>query len=165
MADVKNVYASVVPVTMTLASLASDTNLLAGRSSVVVDNSSNKYLDYLVTGKIVLSGTTPTASRVVELWCWSMLDASVYFDTIDGTDANKTITSRDILSSFMRNVVSFPTPETASLVIPFGPVSVASLWGGVCPPKFGFWAVQSTAQALNAAGHIINVQGVYGSAS
>ena len=167
MADIKNTYVASADVTITLAALASDTNLLAGRSSVVVDNTVNKYIDYFVAGTIKL-GTSPTDAKTVEVWAWAPRDDTpTYFDTIDGTDANKTITNRDILASFMRLVASVPTKNTTGFVCPFGPVSVASLFGGVCPPKFGFFVVHNTGVALDSTGgnHAIKLTGVYASAS
>ncbi|NBW19056.1 MAG: hypothetical protein EBR82_64880 [Caulobacteraceae bacterium] len=67
MADVKIYYVSPSDATITLASLASDTNLLAGRESNAIDNSSNLYLDYLISGKVT-TGTSPTTARSIEVW-------------------------------------------------------------------------------------------------
>ena len=47
MADLKLAYGTASDVTITLASLASDTNLLTGRESTAVDNTSSLVLDYL----------------------------------------------------------------------------------------------------------------------
>ena len=62
MANVKIYYDTAADVTITLASLATDTNLLTGRKSTAVDNSSNKYLDYLISGKIT-TGTSPFTGK------------------------------------------------------------------------------------------------------
>jgi hypothetical protein len=62
MADLKLSYPAASDLTITLASLGSDTNLLTGRESATIDNSTNLYLDYLISGKIT-AGTSPTAAR------------------------------------------------------------------------------------------------------
>ena len=60
MADLKLAYGTASDVTITLASLATDANLLTGRESAAIDNTSALVLDYLVSGKIT-TGTTPTS--------------------------------------------------------------------------------------------------------
>ena len=86
MASQKIVYASSVDLTITLASLASDTNLLAGRESDVVDNSSNLYLDYLLSGKVT-TGTSPTSARSIEVWAYALINDTTYPGVFDGTDS------------------------------------------------------------------------------
>lgn len=45
--DTKLAYGSSSNLTITLASLATDSSLLTGRESTEVDNTTNKYIDYL----------------------------------------------------------------------------------------------------------------------
>ena len=59
MADLKLSYGTASDLTITLASLATDANLLTGRESAAIDNTSALVLDYLVSGKIT-SGTSPS---------------------------------------------------------------------------------------------------------
>jgi len=54
--DTKIAYGSSSNLTITLDSLASDTNFLAGRESTEIDN---EYVDYLLSGKVT-TGTSPT---------------------------------------------------------------------------------------------------------
>ena len=165
MATIKTAYAASVAATITLNALASDaTNMLAGRSSAVIDNtSSNLYLDYLVGGTVE-SGTSPTAGTI-EVWAWAILnDTPTYPDVITGSDANATITTRNILAGFGRLVASMPVTATTNVKYPFGPVSLASLFGGSCPEKFGFFVVHNTVAALASAGNVISVTPVYATA-
>lgn len=149
MADIKANYPAASDATITLASLASDTNLLQGRESSEVVNTSNLYLDYLISGKIT-TGTTPTASRVIEIWAVGSWDGTNWPDVFDGTDSAETITSADIKNSVCRLVASMVVSATSNVTYPFGPVSLASLFGGVVPPKFSFFVTHSTVAALNA---------------
>ena len=149
MADVKANYPAASDATITLASLASDTSLLQGRESSEVANTSNLYLDYLISGKIT-TGTTPTVSRVIEVWAVGSWDGTNWPDVFDGTDSAETITSADIKNSVCRLVAQMSVSATSNVTYPFGPVSLASLFGGVVPPKFVFFVTHSTVAALNA---------------
>ncbi len=162
MADIKQYYGSASDVTITLASLASDTNLLAGRESDAVDNTTTLALDYLVSGKVT-AGTSPTASRQIEVWAVGSWDGTNWPDVFDGTDSTETITSADIKASICRLLSVMATANTSDRTYHFGPVSVASAFGGVVPPKFVIFVVHSTGVNLNstAANHQIRLQPVY----
>ena len=60
-------YGSKTTLTCAMASLASDTNLLAGIESSIIDNTSDGFYDIYVSGKITV-GTSPTASKQIEVW-------------------------------------------------------------------------------------------------
>ena len=162
MADVKSKYATAVDATITLASLASDTNLLAGQESTAIDNSSNLYLDYLVSGKIT-TGTTPTTARSIQVWAVGSWDGTTYPDVFDGTDSAETITSANHKNSICRFVAEMATDATSDRTYHFGPVSIASVFGGVVPVKFVLFVTHNTAVALNATAgnHQIRIQPYY----
>ena len=162
MADIKLAYGAASDVTITLASLASDTNLLAGRESAEIVNTSTLALDYLVSGKIT-AGTSPTASRSIEVWVVGSWDGTNWPDVFDGTDSNETITSADIKASVCRLLAAMATANTSDRTYHFGPVSVAAAFGGVVPPKVVVFVVHNTGVALNATGsnHQIRLQPVY----
>jgi hypothetical protein len=158
MADIRQAYGTASDVTITLASLASDTNLLAGRESAEIVNSSTLALDYLVSGKIT-SGTSPTASRQIEVWAVGSGDGTNWPDVFDGTESGETITSSDSKASVCRLVAVMATSATSDVAYHFGPVSIASAFGGVCPPKFVLFVTHNTAVALNATAgnHLIRL--------
>lgn len=163
MSDFKLAYAASSALTISLASLASDTNILAGRESTAWDNSSNKYLDLLLGGKIT-TGTSPTVSRVIEVWAYAQVeDTPTYPDVITGSDSARTLTSRDIVYASLRLAASMSISATSNVAYWFGPVSFASLFGGVLPKKGGIWVVHNTAVNLNSTGgnHAIYIQPVY----
>ena len=162
MADLKLAYPAASDLTITLASLASDTSLLTGRESATIDNSSNLYLDYLISGKIT-TGTSPTTARSIEVWAVGSWDGTNWQDVFDGTESAETITSSDIKASVCRYLAAMATSATSNVAYHFGPVSLAAAFGGVLPPKIVLFVTHSTAVALNATtgNHQIRIQPVY----
>lgn len=163
MSDIKQADGASAAITITLASLASDGNMLAGRESNAIDNSSNKYLDYLVAGKIT-SGTTPTVDTAIELWCIGTVDDSFTFpDVFAGADANRTPTSRDMLAACGVLVQTIHVTTGSNIEYWFRPASVASMFGGVLPKKFSFFVVHNSVAALHATGgnHVLTVSPRY----
>jgi hypothetical protein len=162
MADIKVAYGTASDLTITLASLASDTNLLTGRESATIDNTSTLALDVLVSGKVT-AGTSPTASRSIEVWAVGSWDGTNWPDVFDGTESAETITSADIKASICRLVAAMATANTSDRVYHFGPVSIAAAFGGVVPPKIVLFVTHSTGVALNATAgnHQIRLQPVY----
>jgi hypothetical protein len=161
MADLKLAYGTASDVTITLASMASDTNLLTGRESAVIDNTSLLVLDYLVSGKIT-TGTGPTAGRSIEVWAVGSWDGTNWPDVFDGTDSAET-TSAEMKPSVCRFIAAIATTATADRAYHFGPVSLASAFGGTLPPKFVFFVTHSTGANLNstAGNHQIRLQPVF----
>lgn len=151
MANRKIEYAASSALTITLASLASSTTLVAGQESTAVDNTSNKYLDYLLAGKIT-TGTSPTASRLIEVWVIALMEDSTYPDVFDGTDSAETVVAREALLTYGRLASQIATIATSNVTYNFGPVSVADLFGGRCPKKFVVFVTHSTGVNLNSTG-------------
>ena len=162
MAVIKNVYTASSAVTITLASLASDANLLAGRESTAIDNSSNLFLDYLLAGQIT-TGTTPTTAKEIRVYVVGIANDTTYPDVFDGTDSAETVTTANIRDSACKLAAVMATTATSNEVNWFGPISVASLFGGVVPLKFVVFVVHNTAVALNATGgnHVISITPVH----
>jgi hypothetical protein len=162
MADVKAKYATASDLTITLASLASDTNLLAGQESGAFDNSSNLYLDCLVSGKIT-TGTSPTTGKSIQVWAVGSWDGTSWPDVFDGTDSAETITSANHKNSICRFIAEMATDATSDRTYHFGPVSIAAAFGGVMPVKWILFVVHNTAVALNATAgnHQIRLQPYY----
>lgn len=146
MATASPLYGTATALTMTLASLASDTNLLAGRESTAVDNSTDDAIDALVGGKVT-TGTTPTASRQIEVWLYGSWDGTLFSGGCTGSDGNLTFASE---KSLLRLGVVISTDATSNHTYEWGPISVAAAFGGVMPRKWGVYIVQNTGAALNA---------------
>jgi hypothetical protein len=162
MPDIKIAYGSAFDLTITLVSLASDTNLLAGRESAAIDNTSDKMLDYLISGKIT-TGTSPTAARSIQIWAVASFDGTSWPDVFDGTNSDETISLANVKnSSVCRLVDELSTTATTDEDYYFAGVSIARLFGSV-PPKFVLFVTHNTGVALNATAgnHVIRVQPVY----
>lgn len=165
MSDIKTKYPSTssTALTISLASLADDnTNMIAGRASTAVDNTSNVDLDHLVSGHIKL-GTSPTVSRTVEVWAYASESTSSgtpsYPDGITGSDANKTMTSANVKYDTLRTIASLTTDATTGRVMSFPPTSIAKLFGAM--PKFwGVFVVQGSGVAFDSTGgnHVIQYE-------
>jgi hypothetical protein len=142
-------YSSNTSITMDLANLATSSTFLAGRESSQIDNTSNKYMDCLVSG-LVSVGTTPTAITVIAVYVWGADTslATTPLDTLDGTDSAETLTNSGILNA-LRLGATVAVPATTSdvqyIVLPF---SVASLFGGVMPKYWGLFVSHNTGVAL-----------------
>jgi len=162
MADLKLAYGTASDLTVTLASMASDTNLLTGRESATIDNTTALVLDYLVAGKIT-AGTSPTAARSIEVWAVGSWDGTNWPDVFDGTESAETITSADIKASVCRFVAAMATANTSDRTYHFGPVSLAAAFGGTLPPKIVLFITHSTGVNLNstAGNHQIRIQPVF----
>ena len=153
MANINLAYAAASDVTITLASLASDTSLLAGRESEAIDNTTTLYLDMLLSGKIT-TGTLPTNAKSIEVWAVGSWDGTTWPDVFDGTNSAETITSTDIKTTICRLVASISTDNTSGNAYHFGPTSLASVFGGNLPPKMIIFVTHNTGVALSAtAGH------------
>lgn len=162
MADVKANYPAASDVTITLASLATDTNLLTGRESTAIDNTTNLYLDYLVSGKIT-TGTSPADAKSIQVWAVGSWDGTTYPDGFSGSDSAETITSGNHKNSVCRFLAELATDATSNRTYHFGPVSVAAAFGGVVPKKWLVFVTHNTVANLHSTGsfHQIRIQPYY----
>lgn len=162
MADRKLAYAASAALTITLASLAESATRVTGRESAEVDNTSNLYLDYLLSGKIT-TGTSPTADELIEVWVIGLAEDSNYPDVFDGTDSAETVTSRDMLAAYGKLAAVITVDGTSDRTYWFGPISVAAMFGGSVPKKWVVFVTQSTDANLNSTGsnQAIYQTGVY----
>jgi hypothetical protein len=163
MADIKTKYpsTSTTALTISLASLASDTNLLAGRESTAVDNTTNVDLDHLVSGSIMV-GTTPTANTLIQVWAYAYntitTGTPAYPDVFDGTDSAETVTNSGVKAALLRLVASIDVIATTSnIAYYFPPTSIANLFGAM-PQFWGIFVTHNCVAALNSTGgnHVIH---------
>lgn len=154
MSDIKVKYpaTSSAALTFGIASLASDSSLLAGRESAAVDNTTNVDLDHVVSG-FVTTGTTPTVSTTIEIWAYAPYKTASgtpsYPDVLDGTDSAETITSANVKYGMLRLVASLVVDNTSNRAYYVAPVSIRNLFGAM--PKFwGLFLTHNTGAALNA---------------
>jgi hypothetical protein len=134
--------------TITLAALASDTNLVAGREGTAIDNNAtDDAIDSMVGGKIT-TGTSPTASRQIEVWLAGSYDGTTFSGGATGADANLTPSEKTLL----KLLTIIPTVNTSNKTYQWGPFSVAQAFGGTMPRKWSVYIVHNTGVALNATG-------------
>jgi hypothetical protein len=151
-------YNTSTAVTITLASLASSAT--AGQESAAVDNTTNKYVDYMAGGKVTV-GTTPTVNTQIEIWVAGSYDGTTYAGGATGSNAALTPTQQ-AKTYFRLGAVLPVTAATSNITHAFHIGSIANLFGGVCPIKFSFFVIHNTVAALHATAgnHEIKVQGI-----
>jgi len=163
MPSIYTAYAADIDLTITLAALPTDANLLTGRESTAVNNTSTKYLDYLLGGKIT-TGTSPTTAKSIRVYVYANFDDTpTYPDVFDGTDSAETITSADIRNSCIALAASMATDATSDRTYYFNGISIASLFGGRMPRYWGVFVTHDTAVNLNATAgnHQITATPIY----
>lgn len=145
-------YSSNTTITCSVASTATSSTFVAGRESNEIDNTTNKYMDAIVQGKVTV-GTTPTANTQICIYVWGADTslATTALDVLDGTDSTETLTNTGILYSALKlGAVISVTATTSDIGMPFSPFSVASRFGGVMPKFWGLYVAHNTGSNLNA---------------
>lgn len=148
-------YSANTTITMDLANLGSSATFVAGRESSQVDNTSNKFVDVLVSGTVSV-GTTPTANTVIGIYVYGADSslATTAIDVLDGTDSAETLTNVGILAALkIGATIAVPanTSDVQYFVLPF---SVAALFGGVMPKFWGLFVSHNT--AVNLRNNAVN---------
>lgn len=162
-------YGTAGTFTKALASLASDTNLLAGWQTATIDNTtggSAPYDDYVLGGKIKV-GTSPTSGKQIEVWAFCSVDtSSTMVDAFGTTSALRSAQTANQKPMEMRNVATMVLDTgTTGVTYYFAGVSLRSLFGSV-PAQFGLWVVHNTGVNLDSteashALYYVPVEGQY----
>ena len=142
-------YATAAAITMDLQNLASSSTFVAGRESSQIDNTTNKYVDALVFGRISV-GTTPTANTIIQVFVYAgdVSLATTAVDVLDGTDSAETLTNVGILGQLkLGTVISVPA-ATSDVAYEVQPFSIAQLFGGIMPKFWGLYVAHNTVAAL-----------------
>lgn len=151
--------------TITLASLATSSTLVAGRQSTSIVNASSGnsagYSDYIIGGLITGSTSAQTAGKNYEVWVIAKKDGIGWPDTFGASDANVTITTRTQLASYGKLLATFTTTTATSEKMDFQESLLACL--GYVPREFCLFVVQNSGQSLNSTGgnHVINYTPIY----
>ncbi len=142
-------YSSNTAITMNLANLGSSTTFVAGRESSQIDNTTNKYIDALVSGFISV-GTTPTANTTIFVHVWGADTslATTPIDTLDGTDSAETLSNVGVLNALRVGAAISVPVTTSDFAYPVLPFSVALLFGGVMPKFWGLFVAHNCVSAL-----------------
>lgn len=157
-------YAASASYGMTIASLASDTNLLVGQEGPLIDNSVLGYADYHVGGFFQLASSgSLTANRIIELWAVAPINDSIWPSPFAGSNGARTISLQANKNNICKPVFAAITTSTNSSIYRFSGASVAAAFGGFLPEKFTLFLTQNSGQAFdaNSANHAIHIKGIY----
>jgi len=143
------VYSANTVITMDLAGLVTSSTYVAGRESSEINNTSDKYLDAIVSGFISV-GTTPTANKVIAVYVWGsdISLATTPIDVLDGTDSAETLSNTGVLAALRRGATISVNVATSDFAYPILPFSVASQFGGIMPKFWGLYVTHDTAVNL-----------------
>lgn len=145
-------YSAAQTLTIAPASLATSSTFIAGVESDQVDNTSNVYLDALVT-MLITVGTTPTVNTVIQPYVWGnhVSLATTALDVLDGTSSAESITNAGVLQSFLRPAPPMFITATTSNVAMNAYFSVCEVLGvPVLPPFWGIYLAHNTGANLHA---------------
>lgn len=161
MADRKIAYAASSNLTVTaLDGLAASSTHVAGWESDLVDNTTNKYLDYRVTAKVTAESSGLSAGEI-RLYLVGMLDDSTWPDVFDGTQSAETVTDTEIRDAICFLGAYTATDTTASRVYYLDCPSVKNVFNGNMPAKFVIFITQSTGTTIETSGNQVTVKGSY----
>lgn len=144
-------YAAAASVTITVTSLADG----GYRESTAVDNSSNKYLDAQVGGKVQIGAVAADGSFSV--YSYASYDGTEYSHGLTGTDGTVTWGTTGTTGVDGYNDLRLLTYVTVDTTddnddVRWGPCSVAANYGGKLPTKWGIVIKNSTGTAFHATG-------------
>lgn len=155
MATVSTQYYSQETITISLNNLGD----ASWRQSLYVDNSTNRYIDALLGGLVTVSATSPlTDGGTIEVYAYgSWTGGSTYTAGCTGADGAYSPTGEEGLLRLVETIV---IDATLSEQYAFGPVSMASVFGGTLPSRWGVVVRNETNQQFAASGNSIVFQGV-----
>jgi len=153
MSDLKQAFGASTAITITLASLAN----AAARESLVVDNTSNLYLDALVLVIAKLAAGSPAGVKALYIYAYGSEDGTNYTDNATGADAAITLRS----PTNLRLIGAISVPDSGALSFKSHPMSIAAAFGGVMPRKWGIVLSNQSGVALDSSGNSASYSGVY----
>jgi hypothetical protein len=160
-------YTASATITIAPENIATSSTFAAGVESTVVSNLSTKYSDAWVSGKWT-AGTTPTANTQVQIWVYAPISddlssAVVYPDVLDGTSSAETMTSTGVLQGGLKLAAILNVDSnTSNREYPCAPFSIASLFGGRIPTRWGLFIAHNSGVNSNstAGNHVWTFIGI-----
>ena len=153
----KPVYGTSTAITCTLASLAASSTV--GRSSVAIDNTTNLFIDALVTLAIKTGAGAIGGNKGIWVYVFGSEDGTNYEQeesNVPGTDISYTINTPTVF----RLAAIIPVANSAKVYERV--FSIARLFGGVMPRKWGLIVCNDTGTALDTTegNHIKQYSGI-----
>lgn len=146
-----------------LASLATDSNKLAGWETAELDISGlGVVVDVLMNIKIT-AGTTPTTAKSIEVWAIACNADNTYPGVFDGTSSAETIASAEEKNSVCRRLVtSFAINATSNIAYEATGISLAALFQSL-PKKIVLFITHDTGVNLHATAgnHVLGYIPIY----
>jgi hypothetical protein len=162
MATISISYRAASTITVAPQNVASSSTFIAGVESTAYDNTSNKDDDVLISG-LWTAGTSPTVGQVLIYVFAPRDDTPTWPDQMTGSSAARSITSTGVGQGFLKvGAVLTVDTTTSNRAYDCGPFSVAQLFGGVLPSKFGLYISHNTVAASNstAGNHVWKATGI-----
>ncbi len=165
--DIKLQYGTDATFTVTnLHSLASSTTNVAGWSSAAVDNATDEYVDFLISGQFKVSSSAPTAGKSIKVYAYAAFNgtptwADLFSAGTEGTEGTATVHDEEQRDCGMRLLWAGVVDAGTSEVYVMPPTSLAQAFGGVVPSDWALWVVQDTGQALDPATNALYRQPVH----
>jgi len=137
-------YSAVQTITLTATSVTDG----AWRQSAAINNSTNLFEDALLGGTLQ-TGTTPTDGGTIDIYIYASYDGTKYTAGASGSDEAYTADGEEYLLHLIESIV---VDTTSDIDYVFGPRSVAALFGGTMPQKWGVVIENNSGATLHATG-------------
>lgn len=159
-------YGTKTTLTLDLSSLGTSASFVAGVESVQVDNTTDKFMDFIVSvdGITGHASTAPTIGQQIVVYAWGS-DTSLAtrpIDVLDGTSSAETLGHVSVLNSLRFVAAPTVTVATAALKYWVPTFSIASVLGlPVAPAFWGLFVAHNHTGALGASNNnLFTYQGI-----
>ena len=163
MATLSIQYGTATSQGFTASAILSDTGLSTGRAGTPFSNATTLYVDVLLSG-ILKTATGITLNTFLEVWTAANVGAAS--ELTANCPTSEAAFSPGVEKSLLQLAWSFlvtSTATTAERQYDFGPISIASLYGGTLPQHFNVAVFHNTGVALassTATSHEFTFQGI-----
>lgn len=161
--DIKPKFlASFTVVDSGLNSLAASSTRLSGYESNAVDNgaySGGPICDFHLAGYFKAAAANHNAGQIDVSVVGCINDTPEWPDVFDGTASAETVTSSNVAAAILKPVETIAGDSSNDRVYPFGPVGVASRFGGYVPDQWVVFVAHNIHTSTNAwasGGHKIS---------
>jgi hypothetical protein len=150
-----------------LHSLASSSSNIAGWTTDGQDNTSNNFLDVLISAKFTTSASGLTAGKSIKVYAYAAHDAAPTWPDLFSSGTEGSVGTASVLDEEQRDAgmrlmwIGAVDTGGSNEVFTMPPTSLASMFGGVIPSDWALWVVQDTGQALHTSGNAIYGQPVF----
>jgi hypothetical protein len=138
------VYGAGTNITITLSALLNN----AARQSGAIDNQITLFVDAAIFLNIKLAAGDPAGDKVINVYAYGSIDGVNYTDNATGVDGG--ITLRDPTN--LKQIGVIHTPDNGGLSYKATFESIAAVFGGILPVKWGLVIENKTGLAFATSG-------------